>query len=111
MRLQDRLNSALKASGLETKSIPVAVKEQVAPPAPMPVEPSSIQFATFDMLRKQIDDAKDIEPDEDGIRVILVKSLDTNSISLPMSCGSFIVDDIQKRKDGYEVHLIESEVR
>lgn len=112
MKLEDKLNKVLKDNGLQVKCEPEAVAIESHPSVdPQPVNPETIQFATFDTLRQMVKSANKIQPDEDGVRVGFVKTVGLNEMKLPMVRGKFIVDDIQKNGKGYEVHLVENPLR
>lgn len=112
MNLADRLNKALAAQNLSAKpSIPTADLTEVAF-EPLNSEAEIIepidQYAELGSLTKAIKNAKDVAQDEFGTRILLVKEIDLEEIHLPQVYGDFIIDDIQKRKNGiYEVHLVE----
>lgn len=107
MSLSDRLNKVLKTKcGLELPDPPapvVSVQEEARP-----VEPESIQFATFDDLTQMLKGADTIQPDEDGVRVVCVRNVSLGEMCLPAVRGKFIIDDIQRSGTGYEVHLVEN---
>lgn len=129
MNLADRLNKALAAQNLSV---------QASSPTPEPklkVVFESLDLESIDFVAENIDgndihankpleiedkielwtltealtQAKSVEPDEFGTRVILVKEVDLEEIHLPQVHGEFVIDDIQKRNNGiYEVHLVEN---
>lgn len=106
MNLSDKLDAALQGRGLQTcKAAPT---EEPAKSIEPEKQVESVEFATFDTLRQLIDSANNVEPDDDGIRVVYVKNVEVEDINLPMAQGKFIIDDIQKHKSGYEVHLLEN---
>jgi hypothetical protein len=99
MKLSQKLDEALRGYGLQSCGPYSTVQSE-------PIEP--IGFATFDTLQQLIQNANDVEPDDDGVRVVHVKDIEVEDINLPMAQGKFIIDDIQKHKNGYEVHLLEN---
>ena len=106
MKLSDRLNNALATRGLQIQELEIAQPVQEMTPAP--VESKSVQFATFDDLKQMIKGANKIQPDEDGVRVVCVKNVGLKEMNLPTVWGQFIIDDIQRNGNGYEVHLVEN---
>lgn len=97
MKLSDKLDRLIESKDLSPK---VPRGQQVAGP---------VQFATFDTLKDASKAVPKIEPDEDGIRKVVVRQVELEQIQLPMSMGKFIADDIQRRTDGtYEVHFAEA---
>ena len=105
MKLADRLNQALAARELSVKisveslkpiDFNVLVEEQVEQ-----VE----QVA--ETIQEAISLAETITADDFGLKIVLVKQLDLNEIKLPMKYGNFIIDDIQKRTNLYEIHLVQ----
>jgi hypothetical protein len=115
MKIEDRLNNILKSNGLQARSEPknvsvvaeAVVAEAVVAEAVVAevCEPEMIQFNT---LKQMIKAANKMQPDEDGVRVGCVKSVGLDEMKLPMVRGKFIIDDIQKSDNGYEVHLVEN---
>lgn len=122
MGLADRLNKALAAHDLSVKPPQPKrepVEEQPEPQAEVVEEyqdtevPEKLETkADFRTLDEAIKGADDFEPDEFGTRLILVDEIGLEAIKLPLPSGKYIVDDIQKRKNGiYEVHLVENNQR
>lgn len=106
MSLNDRLNRALDRQHLHPQVTfqPVMVEE---------VE--EIDNKSYPTLADGIKAADTIDPDEFGIRIVVVEELQQTLLQLPMEetiINKYIVDDVQKlNKGGYEVHLVEKNQR
>jgi len=96
MTLEERLNTVLAEKGLINNVEPVVERK------PVVQEQVDVNFESLDEATKSIDQ---IEADEDGLRIFTVLKIDLPSINLPMQTGEYIIEDIQKRPQGYEVHL------
>lgn len=104
MGLEDRLNSALSKYNLQT------ILPPTKPKISQPRKKSPPNIKIFEDLNTAITNAPKIKADEDGIKQVLIKNINLEKISLPMTMESYTIDDIQRRRDGiYVVHLIESD--
>lgn len=100
MKLDQKLDKILESYNLQPTC--VVIEPQLSQPI------KELETNYFETLQEAIDAADQHQPDEDGIRTLLVEEVDLAKLSLPMVFGKFIVDDIQKRSDNkYEVHLVE----
>lgn len=106
MKLSDRLDNVLAGYGLQAECEPPIEERPVVEEKEF--EPELVKMATFDNIKGMIKGADGILPDEDGIRIVQVRKIEMEDINLPMVQGKYIIDDIQKHKDGYEVHLVEN---
>jgi len=132
MRLSDRIDRALRDSGLPSIHVPTPIREHApdfesAVNAFLSTGPGVVAalnrefdrefaqspaakkvMATGVPVYKSLKEAKfsNHTVDEDGIGCVVVESID--NIKLPMKIGNFTIQDIQKRNDGlYTVQFIE----
>ncbi len=110
MQLVDRLDAALARRNLLSA---VAEEPQSALPEVMEfsevVEPPPQRQISSNGLCEDLDhvDVEQIEPDELGIRVARVQKIGFEWSQLPMDYSGYIINDIQKLPDGYEIHIVE----
>jgi hypothetical protein len=109
MKLEERLNSALKNNNLyhyvSETTVAISTNTQQVETANEDNGKSSDiqQFENIEQAVEQIDPNMS---DEFGVISAIVKSIDENLV-LPRKIGNYIVDDVQKTKNGhYEVHLV-----
>lgn len=123
MGLAEKLNKALTTNNLQAK-LPEHnpdIKHELAeePEVPQEIEevieeiniPEKLESGSnFNTLTEAVQNADSFEPDEFGTRLLLVNKIDLEDIKLPLQSGKYIIDDIQKRKNGiYEIHLVEND--
>lgn len=104
MTLEERLNLALNKHGLVPKvMVERENRQEIRPEVKQEIN------GVAETLDQALRDIKTIQPDADGVRAVLVKTIDMNNLCLPMNHDDLIIDDVQKRIDGlYEVHILHS---
>jgi len=100
MLLEQRLNLVLTQKNL-APDVPAATKFCV----------QRSQTNVFKSLEDGIKSIKTIEPDENGVRIIVTENLNVDKLDapitlLPAQLGDCIIQNIRKNKEGYEVHVI-----
>jgi len=110
MRLSERIDRALQQRHLAVSASMSNIVEE-----PEPVQRELVQreqarsVNQYQTLNGAIEQAAGIQPDEDGLRICIVETIDMKSITLPLKVGKYIIEDIQPfSSGGYEVHLAET---
>lgn len=104
---------------LEQKLNLVLTQKNLAPI--VPTEPTSqllearfctTQTNSFKSLEDGIKSIKTVEPDENGVRIIVTENLNVDELDvpvtlLPVQLGDCIIQNIRKNKEGYEIHVVD----
>lgn len=116
MNLSSRLDKLLERNNLA----PVAQQMEAAEVAEPTTDPVVTQIndvsidetessIIYEGLTEAIAAAESLKYDEFGTRLAKVRYIDCNAVILPLEISGYIVDDIQRRKDGvYDIHIVES---
>ena len=99
---------------LEQRLNLVLTQKNLAPDAPAELTKFCVQRSqinVFKSLEDGIKSIKTIEPDENGVRVIVTENLNVDKLDVPITLlpaqlGDCIIQNIRKNKEGYEVHVI-----
>lgn len=107
MRLSERIDQALQRRHL---FVPTSMSNaHVEEHREELISPVQEHQSSYQTLNDAIEHAETIHPDEDGLRICIVSTIDVKNISLPLKVGKYIVEDIQPfNAGGYEVHLAEA---
>ena len=92
----------------------VLTQKNLAPIAPGIFE-KQIEFYqtnTFKSLEDGIKSIKTVEPDENGVRIIVTENLNVDELNIPVTLlpvrlGGYVIQDIKKSKEGYKIHVVE----
>jgi hypothetical protein len=90
----------------------ILTQKNLAPIAPGIFEKQIYQTNTFKSLEDGIKSIKTVEPDENGVRIIVTENLNVDELNipvtlLPVQLGGCVIQDIKRSKEGYEIHVVE----
>jgi hypothetical protein len=97
---------------LEQKLDLMLVQKNLAPIEPIESYAQWGQANSFKSLGDGIKSIKTIEPNKEGVCVIVTENLDVDELDvpvalLPIQLGDCVIQGVRKNKEGYEIHVVD----